>query len=86
MLSPTRRALKYQVQRFRDHSQWRDGAVGGEPREPEWFREDFVTLVGLLREGKIHPVVDERLPLSEVCHAHELLETAASKGKLVLVP
>jgi NADPH2:quinone reductase len=85
-LSPRRRALKYQIQKFRDHAQWRDGAVGGEPRYPEWFREDFATLIQLLREGKIHPVVAERLPLAEARHAHELLESSASKGKLVLVP
>jgi NADPH:quinone reductase-like Zn-dependent oxidoreductase len=85
-LSPRRQVLKYQIQRFRDHSQWRDGAVGGEPRYPEWFREDFAALIQLLRDGKIHPVVAERLPLAEARHAHELLESSASKGKLVLVP
>ena len=53
---------------------------------PEWFREDFGALLELLREGKIHPVVAERLPLSEARHAHELLESSAAKGKLVLVP
>ena len=79
-LSPRRRALKYQIQKFRDHAQWRDGAVGGEPRYPEWFREDFGALIQLLREGKIHPVVAERLPLTEARHAHELLESSASKG------
>jgi NADPH:quinone reductase-like Zn-dependent oxidoreductase len=86
MLSPRRRAMKYQVQRFRDHEQWRPGAAGGEPRDPEWFREDFGKLFELLRVGKIHPVVAERLPLSEARHAHEMLEGSASKGKLVLVP
>jgi NADPH2:quinone reductase len=85
-LSPRRKADKYQIQKFRDHSQWRAGAVGGEPRYPEWFREDFEAMVQLLREGTIHPVVAERLPLTEARHAHELLESAASKGKLVLVP
>jgi NADPH:quinone reductase len=85
-LSPRRRADKYQIQKFRDHAQWRAGAVGGEPRYPEWFREDFEAMVQLLRDGKIHPVVAERLPLAEAQHAHELLESAASKGKLVLVP
>ena len=85
-LSPRRRVLKYQIQKFRDHAQWRDGAVGGEPRYPEWFREDFAVLVQLLREDKIHPVVAERLPLADARHAHELLESSASKGKLVLVP
>ena len=60
--------------------------VGGGPRDPDWFREDFRALLELLREGKIHPVVAERLPLSEARRAHELLESAAAKGKLVLVP
>ena len=60
--------------------------VGGGPRNPEWFREDFRALLELLREGRIHPVVAERLPLSDARHAHELLESSADKGKLVLVP
>src|SRR5919197_6443059 len=37
-LSPRRRVLKYQVQKFRDTAQQRAGAVGGVPRYPEWFR------------------------------------------------
>ena len=85
-LSPRRRALKYQIQKLRDAARRRPGAVGGEPRHPEWFREDFAALVELLRDDKIHPVVAERLPLSDARHAHELLESSASKGKLVLVP
>jgi NADPH:quinone reductase-like Zn-dependent oxidoreductase len=64
----------------------RGGAVGGEPMDPDEFREDFGILVGMLRAGEIHPVVAERLPLAEARHAHELLESAATKGKLVLVP
>jgi NADPH2:quinone reductase len=43
-------------------------------------------LLELLRRGDIHPVVAERLPLSDARHAHELLETTAAKGKVVLVP
>jgi NADPH:quinone reductase-like Zn-dependent oxidoreductase len=85
-LSPRRRVFAYHVQKYRDKATRRDGAVGGEPMDPEWFREDFATLIELLREGTINPVVAERLPLSEAQHAHELLESSASKGKLVLVP
>jgi NADPH:quinone reductase len=85
-LSPRRRVMPYQIQQFRDRAQWRAGAVGGEPRYPQWFREDFQVLLELLRAGKIHPVVAERLPLADARHAHELLESSASKGKLVLVP
>ena len=39
----------------------------------------------MLREGKIHPVVADRLPLSDARHAHELLDRTAATGKLVLV-
>ncbi len=85
-LSPRRKVLKYQIQRFRDAAQQRAGAVGGEPRYPAWFEEDFRTLVDLLRRGDIHPVVAERLPLAEARHAHEILDSSAAKGKLVLVP
>jgi NADPH:quinone reductase-like Zn-dependent oxidoreductase len=85
-LSPRRKAFSYHVQKWRDRAVMRPGSVGGEPMDAEEFREDFNTMIELLREGKIHPVVAERLPLSEARHAHELLEEAASKGKLVLVP
>jgi NADPH2:quinone reductase len=43
-------------------------------------------LLELLRRGDIHPVVAERLPLTQARRAHEMLESSASKGKLVLVP
>ena len=85
-LSPRRKVLAYHVQKYRDRATRRPGAVGGEPMDPEWFREDFGTLIELLRRGEIHPVVAERLPLAEARHAHELLESSAAKGKLVLVP
>jgi NADPH:quinone reductase-like Zn-dependent oxidoreductase len=85
-VSPRRRVFAYHVQKFRDAAVERPGAVGGEPSNSDWFREDFTELLDLLRAGKIHPVVAERLPLTEARHAHELLESSASKGKLVLVP
>ena len=94
VLSPRRQVLAYRIQKLRgDHHQvvpvagrQRALPVGGGPRDPEWFREDFRALLDLLRDGKIHPVVAERLPLSDARRAHELLESSASKGKLVLVP
>jgi len=85
-LSPRRHVYAYHVQKYRDKATRRDGAVGGEPMDAQWFREDFATLLELLRADKIHPVVAEHLPLSEARRAHELLETTAAKGKLVLVP
>ena len=60
--------------------------MGGGPRYPDWFREDFGALLDLLRADKIHPVVAERLPLTAVRRAHELLDSSAARGKLVLVP
>jgi NADPH:quinone reductase-like Zn-dependent oxidoreductase len=85
-LSPRRKVFPYHVQKWRDRAAMRPGSVGGEPMDAQEFREDFEALIGLLREGKIHPVVAERLPLSEARHAHELLQSSAAKGKLVLVP
>jgi NADPH:quinone reductase len=71
--SPRRRVMGYRVQKLRIPHQ-------------DWFREDFQVLLELLREGRIHPVVAERLPLTEARRAHELLDSSAAKGKLVLVP
>ena len=73
LLSPRRRVFSYLIDKFR-------------ARNPEWFREDFRALLDLLRAEKIHPVVAERLPLTEARRAHELLEGSAATGKLVLVP
>jgi NADPH2:quinone reductase len=72
-LSSRRRVSGYRVQILRIPHQ-------------DWFAEDFQVLLELLREDKIHPVVAERLPLSEARRAHEMLESSAAKGKLVLVP
>ena len=68
MLSPRRRVIAYRVQKLR---------IGHQ----EWFREDFRTLLELLRAGSIHPVVAERMPLSDARRAHEMLEQSAAKGQ-----
>jgi NADPH:quinone reductase-like Zn-dependent oxidoreductase len=93
MLSPRRRVLSYRIQKLRQGHQWfpvaarrRALLVGGGPRDPEWFREDFRALLELLRRGAIHPVVARRIPLAQAQQAHELLESSAGLGKLVLVP
>ena len=91
-LSPRRQVHAYRIQKLREgHQVIPRGArhplpVGGGPRYPEWYREDFRALLELLSADKIHPVVALRLPLSDARRAHELLESSASKGKLVLVP
>ena len=55
-------------------------------KHPEWFREDLALLLGLLADGRIQPIVAERLPLEEVVRAHELMENAGPRGKIVLLP
>ncbi|KOT78364.1 Zn-dependent oxidoreductase, NADPH:quinone reductase [Streptomyces rimosus subsp. pseudoverticillatus] len=73
LLSPRRRVLAYRIAKLRD-------------RHPDWFRDDLHELVRLLRAGTIHPVVAERLPLTDARRAHELLDCSAARGKLVLIP
>jgi NADPH:quinone reductase-like Zn-dependent oxidoreductase len=92
LVSPGKSVSAYRIQKLREGHQLiprgsrRPLPVGGGPRDPKWFREDFAALLELLRRGDIHPVIAERLPLSEARRAHELLDSSAAKGKLVLVP
>jgi NADPH:quinone reductase-like Zn-dependent oxidoreductase len=94
LLSPRRRVRAYRIQKLRNNRPQVIPLgigppalpVGGGPRDPDWFRADFLDLLELLRADKIHPVIAGRLPLSEARRAHELLEGSASTGKLVLVP
>ena len=48
-------------------------------------RASLVALFKLLAEGKIKPVVTDRIPLAEATRAHELLERGGHAGKVVLV-
>jgi NADPH:quinone reductase-like Zn-dependent oxidoreductase len=93
LLIPRRKVLAYRIQKLTEGHQVlpvggrrRALPVGGGPRYPEWFREDFRVLLEMLRRGEVNPVVAERMPLSDARRAHELLESSAAKGKLVLVP
>jgi NADPH:quinone reductase-like Zn-dependent oxidoreductase len=72
-LSPRRRVMGYRIAKVRD-------------RHPDWFRDDLLHLVGLLRRGAIRPVVADRMPLAEARRAHERLQAGGVSGKLVLVP
>jgi len=51
---------------------------------PAWFREDLVTLLELLRQRKIEPLIAQRIPLTEARRAHELLGKGGVTGKIVL--
>ena len=54
--------------------------------KPAWFRQDLLTLLDLLKQGKIKPLIAERLPLEAARRAHEMLGTGGVSGKLVLLP
>jgi NADPH:quinone reductase-like Zn-dependent oxidoreductase len=47
-------------------------------------KTDFEGVYELLATGKVRPVVDEVLPLSEIRRAHERLEAGEQLGKIVL--
>lgn len=52
--------------------------------EPEWCRDDLSKLFSLLAQGKIKPIIAERIPLIEAARAHELLGKGVVTGKVVL--
>lgn len=54
--------------------------------KPKWFRNDLLTLLDLLKEGKIKPLIARRLPLEEARRAHEMLGEGGVLGKIVLLP
>ncbi|WP_243383062.1 medium chain dehydrogenase/reductase family protein [Geothrix alkalitolerans] len=52
---------------------------------PAQFREDLTTLLDLLKQQRIKPLVAQRLPLSAAREAQELLGRGGVIGKVVLV-
>jgi NADPH2:quinone reductase len=52
---------------------------------PGLFRSCYDTLLPLLEEGAIRPVIGHRFPLSEASEAHRLLEGRGSFGKVILL-
>jgi NADPH:quinone reductase-like Zn-dependent oxidoreductase len=53
---------------------------------PEDFKADMATLFELLREGAIHPVVIDRLPLAAAGRVHARIDAGGLGGKIVLLP
>lgn len=78
-LQPTLRASKNSVaiRQFTIHT-W-DHLV-------EERRAGMRALIDMLAAGKLHPRIHARLPLAEAARAHEMLESGAVLGKLLLVP
>jgi len=54
-------------------------------KHADWFHQDLTELFNLLAQGKIKPVIAERMGLDEAARAHELVERAAVQGKIVLM-
>jgi NADPH:quinone reductase-like Zn-dependent oxidoreductase len=59
--------------------------TGLKKERPDWFREDLQTIFSLIKEGKIHPIIAEKVPLKEAARAQELLRNPKSYGKVVLI-
>jgi NADPH:quinone reductase-like Zn-dependent oxidoreductase len=49
-------------------------------------RQDFKTITALLWDGKIRPVIDSVMPLSEGQEAYRRMEEGRQSGKIVLIP
>jgi NADPH2:quinone reductase len=52
--------------------------------KPELFRRDLITLLDLLQQEKIDPIIARRFPLVEARQAQELLGKGGVTGKIVL--
>ncbi|MCI0467119.1 MAG: medium chain dehydrogenase/reductase family protein [Beijerinckiaceae bacterium] len=53
---------------------------------PDLYRADLATLLGMLAEGRIAPVIAARMPLERAAEAHRMLQSASVTGKIVLEP
>jgi NADPH:quinone reductase-like Zn-dependent oxidoreductase len=54
--------------------------------KPAWFRQDLLVLLDFLSQGKIKPLIAQRLPLEQARRAHEMLGSGGVLGKIVLLP
>lgn len=53
---------------------------------PQERRAGMRALIDMLAAGKLHPRIHARLPLTDAVRAHEMLESGAVLGKLLLAP
>ncbi|MEQ8800822.1 MAG: zinc-binding dehydrogenase, partial [Haliea sp.] len=53
-------------------------------KHPQEFRDDVMTLMQWLKEGRLHPAVAEVRPLAEAAEVHRLIDAGAVPGKIVL--
>jgi NADPH:quinone reductase-like Zn-dependent oxidoreductase len=47
---------------------------------------DLITILSLIERGTLKPVIDRVMPLTDVRHAHRLVEEGKHFGKIVLTP
>ncbi len=52
--------------------------------KPQWFRQDLLTLLTLLQQRQVAPIIAQRFPLAEARQAQELLAKGGVTGKIVL--
>ncbi len=50
------------------------------------YRDDLATVLRLVAEGAISPLVGETLPLRDAARAHRAMESRSVSGKIVLLP
>jgi NADPH2:quinone reductase len=53
---------------------------------PDFYRADLTEIFALAAQGKITPVIDRELPLSQAAEAHRLIGHGRNLGKIVLCP
>jgi NADPH2:quinone reductase len=53
--------------------------------KPKMFRQDLITLLDLLQQQKVKPLIARRFPIAEARQAQELLGKGGVAGKIVLV-
>ena len=53
---------------------------------PQVMAGSIQTMLRYLAEKQVNPVIDDRIPLKEAAHAHELFESQQTIGKLSLKP
>jgi NADPH:quinone reductase len=64
---------------------WMFGTTARPYSSPELCRKDLSMLFDLLAQGKIKPIIADRIPLIEAARAHDRLGKKAVTGKLVLI-
>ncbi len=62
---------------------WRQFSIIGSTMSSQ---KEFEAMMGLVVQGKLKPVIDRVMPMSETRKAHEILEKGEQFGKLVLTP